>query len=123
MGDDATQPTVQLVDVGELLARRDAAGRVLWSASNQLQTNLVALDPGEVVPPHVEHELDVTLCVLAGSVELRYEHDGEELSTSAVAPCVVVLPAGTRRSVAAGPDGAAYLTAHRARSGLLPRLR
>jgi quercetin dioxygenase-like cupin family protein len=123
MTDDPAQPTVQLVDVGELLAGPDPAPRVLWSASNQLQMNLVALEPAMTVPPHVEPELDVTLTVLVGSLELRYEHEGEELSGSAVAPSVVVLPAGTRRSLAAGPDGAVYLTAHRARSGLLPRLR
>lgn len=121
MVDDATSPTVQLVDVGELLAGPDPARRLLWSASNQLQTNLVALEPETAVPTHVETELDVTLTLLMGSLELRYEHAGEELSGSAVAPCVVVLPAGTRRSLAAGPDGAVYLTAHRARSGLLPR--
>jgi quercetin dioxygenase-like cupin family protein len=122
MADDPAQPTVQLVDVGELLAGPNPAPRVLWSASNQLQTNLVALEPETTVPPHLEPELDVTLTVLVGSLELRYEYHGEELSASAAAPCIVVLPAGTRRSLAAGPDGAVYLTAHRARSGLLPRL-
>ena len=120
MVDEDRQPAaVEVVDVTTLLAD-GTAQRVAWSASNQLQTNLVVLGPGEGVEPHAEPELDVTLALLRGSLELRV---GDDPPRTVAAPAVVVLPAGTRRSLSAGPDGGAYLTAHRRRTGLLPRLR
>lgn len=116
---------VQVVDVAGLLARAQAEleHRVLWSASNQLHTNVVALRGGEAVDWHAESELDVTLTVLVGSAELRYGTDQTEQRVYVNAPSVVVLPAGTRRAITAGRQGVTYLTAHRARTGLLPRLR
>ena len=107
------------VDVSALLGAAAGGGRVLWSTSNQLQTNVVSLGPDEHVAPHVEPELDVTLVVLSGSVTVA----AGDADSTASALSVVVLPAGLRRSLTAGPDGAAYLTAHRARGGFMPRSR
>lgn len=116
---------VEVVDVSALVAARPAGGRaVLWSGSNQLQTNVVSLAAREHIDAHVEPELDVTVVLLAGSLELRLGADpGLADVTSARAPAVVVLPAGTRRSLTAGADGVTYLTAHRRRTGMLPTLR
>jgi quercetin dioxygenase-like cupin family protein len=100
------------VDVPAALA---AAGpRIRWSTENQLQANLVSLDPGARVDEHVERELDVLLVVVAGEGTLVA--DGEEQAVTA--PGVLVLPAGTRRSILAGPQGLAYVTAHRRRAGM-----
>ncbi|MEU6659001.1 hypothetical protein [Streptomyces sp. NPDC046821] len=89
----------------------------LWKldgAARQLDANLVRLLPGADVPGHVEPDLDVLLVTVEGSGTLRHGGDEEEL-----APGVLVfLPRGERRSVTAGPDGLAYLTAHRRRPGL-----
>lgn len=111
---EAPRP-VELVDLQALLAER-AGPRVRWSASGQLQTNLVVLAPGEQVDEHVERELDVTLVVVAGELSLLHGRRQDR----ATAPAVVVLPAGTRRALTAGPTGAAYVTAHRRRPSLLP---
>lgn len=111
---------VEHVDVTALLAGAAADERVLWSAGNQLQTNLVRLGPGEQVDEHVEPELDVTLVVVEGQAELVHGPPLEQVVTTVRALSVVVLPAGTRRSIAAGPEGVAYVTAHRRRTGLVP---
>lgn len=116
---------VQVVDVAGLLARAqtELERRVLWSASNQLHANVVTLRGGEAVDWHTEDELDVTLTVLIGSAELSYGMNQTEQSVHVNSPSVVVLPAGTRRAINAGRQGVTYLTAHRARAALLPRLR
>ena len=102
----------ELVDVTALL---DGAGpRVRWSASTgQLQANLVTLQPGERVEPHVEPELDVLVVVVAGSGTVT-----ADVEQAVTAPAVVVLEAGAGRAVAAGPDGLSYVTAHHQRAGM-----
>ncbi len=124
VGDTPARPVV-VVDVAALPAPpSDAGPAVLWSASNQLQTNLVKLPRHGHIGTHVEAVLDVTLTVLVGSLTLRYGPEGDVgVAVVVAAPAVVVLPAGTRRSLTAGPTGATYLTAHRARTGLLPTVR
>lgn len=108
---------VQHVDVAALVATAGAASgpQVLWSADAQLQTNLVALPPGHEVAAHAEPDLDVTLVVLQGSGRLVTDDEAD-----LQAPAVLLLPAGTRRALHAGPDGLVYLTAHRRRAPLLP---
>lgn len=122
---EARVQVVQVVDVAALLARAqtEPERRVLWSASNQLHTNLVTLPGGETIAGHTENDLDVTLTVLVGSVEVRHGTDDAGRTVHITAPSVVVLPAGTRRSITAGPQGVTYVTAHRSRTGLLPRRR
>lgn len=121
--DAATPSPVELVDVTALPpAGADEAAVVRWSASNQLQTNVVTFAPHAGIDWHVEAALDVTLTVLVGTLTLRHGPAGEDASVvTATAPAVVVVRAGTRRSLSAGPAGATLLTAHRARAGLLPR--
>lgn len=116
---------VELVDVAALSRVGVGSGAVVrWSASNQLQTNVVALAPHASIDWHVEAALDVTLTVLVGTLTLRHGPPGEdEVVVVATAPAVVVVRAGTRRSLFAGPSGVTYLTAHRSRTSLLPRAR
>lgn len=116
---------VQVVRVAQLLARPQAESvpAVLWSANNQLHTNLVTLPRGGTIGRHTEDDLDVTLTVLAGSAAVWYRTGDTERTVEVDAPSVVVLPAGTSRAVTAGERGVTYLSAHRARPGLMPRLR
>ena len=89
----------------------------LWKlegTARQLDANLVRLRPDAAVAEHVEPDLDVLLVVVEGSGSLRHAGDEEELTPGAL----VFVPRGERRSVTAGPDGLAYLTAHRRRPGL-----
>lgn len=118
---------VEVADVSRLLedhVREHPSGGVAWSTSGQLQSNVVRLPPGGGVDEHVEGSLDVLLVVVGGSGVVR--HGGAAGALAAVhvtAPSVLLLPAGTRRSLSAGPDGLVYVTAHRARPPLLPTRR
>ncbi|ORT59944.1 hypothetical protein [Streptomyces sp. CB03238] len=107
-----------LTRAGELF--RDApAGRggALWRLAadgRQLDGNLIRLTPATRVPAHVEPDLDVLLYVVDGDGLLETGEAEQPLD----AGCLVWLPRGARRGVAAGPDGLAYLTVHRRRPGL-----
>ena len=97
---------------------RDAPARqggALWrlaAPGRQLDANLIRLAPGERVAEHVEPDLDVLVFVVAGGGGI--EGVGPPLREGGV----LWLPRGSRRAVAAGPDGLAYLTVHRRRPGL-----
>jgi quercetin dioxygenase-like cupin family protein len=102
----------EYVDVAAALAAEGP--RIRWTVENQLQANLVRLEPDAVVDEHTERELDVLLVVVAGDGALYA--DGRERWVAA--PAVVSLPAGTRRAILAGSGGLAYVTAHRRRTGM-----
>nr|WP_189936180.1 hypothetical protein [Streptomyces sulfonofaciens] len=107
-----------LAQAGRLLddpaAERGGALWRLTAQGRQLDANLIRLAPGEGVPEHVEADLDVLVCVVAGDGSLGTETGAQELRPGFVA----WLPHGARRAVLAGPGGLVYLTAHRRRPGL-----
>lgn len=77
---------------------------------------MVRLPAGAEVGEHQEDVLDVLLVVLAGSGRLIPAEGGAPIP---LAPTTVTwLPRTSRRSLAAGPEGLAYLTVHRRRPGL-----
>jgi len=116
---DASGTPAQHVDVTALLAGQPAG--VLWSSTSQLQSNVVALPAGGTVAEHVEDALDVLLVVVAGGGRLTSSRPGGASSSEDVsAPAVCLLPAGTRRSLLAGPAGMVVVTAHRARPPFMP---
>lgn len=89
----------------------------LWQLAEQgreLDANLVRLPPGGEVGEHQEDVLDVLLVVLAGSGRATTGAEVLELAPTTV----LWLPRTSRRALAAGPDGLAYLTVHRRRPGL-----
>ncbi|MBW5485665.1 hypothetical protein [Streptomyces bambusae] len=97
-------------------APADAAG-ALWRLTGtrrDLDSNVIRLRPDAAVGEHAEQVLDVMLVVLAGSGTLHAEDGPHPLGRHAVA----WLPKGSRRSLAAGPDGMTYLTVHTRRPGL-----
>lgn len=109
----------QHVDVAALLA--GGAPGVLWSATSQLQTDVVALAAGGGVDEHVEPSLDVLLVVVSGGGRVTHSRPGgSKVDEQVRAPAVLLLPAGTRRSMRAGPDGLVVVTAHRARPPFMP---
>lgn len=111
---------VEVVDVRARVGEGPTADRaVLWSTESSLQANLVRLAPGVRIDAHAENVLDVVVTILEGELELT----ADEQRRVVTAPAVVVLPAGTRRELLAGPDGATYLTTHRRRDGFMPTLR
>ncbi|WUW22461.1 hypothetical protein OG521_17335 [Streptomyces sp. NBC_01463] len=109
-----------LAVLGDLLAAAAPDDRgALWQLAQEgreLDANLVRLPPGAEVGEHQEDVLDVLLVVLAGGCRLTPGDGGEPLT---LAPTTVTwLPRTSRRALAAGPDGLAYLTVHRRRPGL-----
>ncbi|MFI1397017.1 cupin domain-containing protein [Streptomyces sp. NPDC020681] len=106
-----------LASLADLLAVPPDQGGAVWrlsQADRQMDSNLIRLRPGHRVDGHVEPELDVLLCVLAGSGGLVTDGERQELA----AGCVAWLPRGTHRALYAGEDGLVYVTAHRRRPGL-----
>ncbi|MFC1439943.1 hypothetical protein ABUW04_16920 [Streptacidiphilus sp. N1-10] len=116
-----TVPAVPLllVDLEAAYAAGVEAGRggALWRLAEpgrQLDSNLVRLGPGATVGEHAENDLDVLLVVLEGGGLL----DGPEGRLELEPRGVVWLPRGSRRALAAGPAGLAYLTVHQRRPPL-----
>ncbi|MEE4492201.1 hypothetical protein [Streptomyces sp. BE230] len=109
-----------LAVLGDLLASAAPEARgALWQLDRQgreLDANLVRLPPGAEVGEHQEDVLDVLLVVLEGGGRLAPGDGGETLTLSPTT--AMWLPRTSRRSLAAGPDGLAYLTVHRRRPGL-----
>ncbi|MCQ0022032.1 hypothetical protein M4914_03070 [Streptomyces somaliensis DSM 40738] len=93
-------------------------GGALWRLAvreRQLDANVVRLAPGAEVAVHVEADLDVLVFVVSGRGRLETGGAGSE---ALEAGCVVWLPHGARRGLAAGPHGLDYLTVHRRRPGM-----
>ena len=107
-----------LADLDWCLAQAaDEQRGALWrlaEAGRQLDANLVRLPPGATVEAHTERDVDVLLLPIAGNGTLRSGEESIALATHAL----TWLPRGSRRSITAGPGGLAYLTVHRARTGL-----
>jgi quercetin dioxygenase-like cupin family protein len=105
---------VVVADLGDLLGA-DGDG-VHWTLEpdGDLNANLVRLGAGHEMAAHTATDVDVLVVVLAGS-----GHVVIDTSTVPIARNVVAhVPAGSVRSIHAGPDGLAYLTVHRRRGGL-----
>ncbi|MEV0489042.1 hypothetical protein [Streptomyces atratus] len=107
-----------LAVLDELLTEAGPEDRgALWRLAEQgreLDANLVRLPPGAEVGEHQEDILDVLLVVLVGGGRVLTGTETLELTPTTV----VWLPRTSRRALAAGPDGLAYLTVHRRRPGL-----
>jgi len=92
----------------------DGVHRSLAAADGDLNVNLAHLDPGSEIADHVNDDVDVLVVVLSGSGQLRVGETHHDLVPNTLA----YLARGDRRSIAAGPQGLTYLSAHRARGPL-----
>lgn len=80
-----------------------------------LDSNVIALEPGGAIAEHWGPDVDVLVHVLAGSGHLDTETGVVDL-----APGVLLwLPRRSRRAFRAGPQGLRYLTVHRRREALV----
>jgi len=105
-----------LADTTALGADGDAAG-VVWKVQmreRDLDSNIIALAPGQTIAAHTGPDLDVLIYVLAGSGGLTTELDALALHGGALC----WLPRRSRRQFTAGPDGLRYLTVHQCRQAL-----
>jgi quercetin dioxygenase-like cupin family protein len=91
------------------------SGGPLWgAASEDLNATLLAWPPGSGPAEHVNQERDVLLVVLAGSATVTV--DGEDRLLDAGE--AIIIEKGRTRRIAAGPDGARYLSVHTRRGPL-----
>lgn len=109
-----------LADLDWCLAQAaDEQRGALWRLAEpgrQLDANLVRLAPDATVEAHTERDVDVLLLPIAGHGTIS--GDGDEGPVALATHTLTWLPRGARRSITAGPGGLAYLTVHRARTGL-----
>ncbi|MCB0076230.1 MAG: cupin domain-containing protein [Anaerolineales bacterium] len=109
--------TVAYVDLASLLDTSGMADGVIWSsAPSQLNVNLVHLSLGETIPPHINEEVDVLIVALAGEGTLAINDEPYTLDAGVVA----LIPRGAERWIRCEDGPLVYLTAHRARNGLMP---
>jgi quercetin dioxygenase-like cupin family protein len=91
-----------------------SGGPVWGAASADLNATLLEWRADEGPAEHVNEERDVLYVVVAGSVTLTVDGEARELGAGEA----IIVDKGARRALAAGPDGARYLTAHVRRGGL-----
>jgi len=109
-----------LVDTTTITADTTAAdvtGAVwkLEARERDLDSNVIALPPGQAIDAHTGPDLDVLIHVLAGSGQLATELDRIDLT-----PGVLLwMPRCSRRQLTAGGEGLRYLTVHKRRQALL----
>jgi quercetin dioxygenase-like cupin family protein len=116
----AQQQPRLLADLDWCLAQAaDDQRGALWRLAEpgrQLDANLVRLPPDATVDAHTERDVDVLLLPVAGNGTLHSDEGAVAVALSAHA--LTWIPRGSRRSITAGPGGLAYVTVHRARTGL-----
>lgn len=89
----------------------------IWSAtSEQLNVNLLRLQAGDGIVPHLNNELDVVMVVLAGAGELLIGNEWQPF----VAGQIVLVPRGVQRAIRCESGNVVYLTCHQRRGGLMP---
>ena len=103
----------RVADVVHLL-EREGRGPVWGTESDDLNATLLAWPAGDTNPEHVNAERDVLLVVVSGGGSLDVDGEAHELG----AGDAVVVPKGSSRRLAAGPEGIRYLSVHRRRGGL-----
>jgi mannose-6-phosphate isomerase-like protein (cupin superfamily) len=100
-------------------ARAAATAGAVWAwQSEDLDLNLLVFRTGDGVGRHVNGEVDVVLVGIAG--EGMIEIDGTEHTVGAGQ--ALVIPKGLCRATQSLSDPFVYLSCHRRRSGLRPRM-
>lgn len=102
------------------LARDDSLPSPRWALqSGDLNANLLVFAQGDGVAEHVNAEVDVLVVVIDGEGQVSVDGAVHALRAGQA----LLLPKGTRRSLTATSDAFAYMTCHRRRPPLVPRLR
>jgi len=105
---------VMAVDLRALVSRGPG---IVWNASSEdLNLNLMSLDPGGAIAEHVNDAVDVLLVVIEGQGIVDVDGRQEQVGPGQL----VLIPRGARRSIRAGAERFAYLMCHRRRPGLWP---
>ena len=101
----------------DLQALAQAGSGIVWNgASEDLNLNLMVLDPGRTIEEHVTPAVDVLVVGVRGTGTISIDGEEDALGPGRIA----LIPRDARRSISAGSEGLAYLTCHRRRPGLQP---
>ena len=102
------------------LARNDGLPSPRWTLqSDDLNANLLVFAKGNGVGEHINAEVDVLVVGIEGEGEVVIDGAARVLR----ARQAILIPKGARRSLTGTSDRFAYLTCHRRRSPLVPRVR
>ncbi|MFW0789149.1 cupin domain-containing protein [Gordonia sp. CPCC 205333] len=115
---NATPLPRRLTNVGALLSTDTEAAGVLWKLDGSdrgLDSNVVALSPGQHIERHAGAEVDVLLLVLSGNGSV----DTADETIALASGDLVWLPRYSERSFEAGESGLIYLTVHQHRESLV----
>lgn len=106
-----------LADTNELPADPAADGAIwkLETRDRDLDSNIIALQPGDTIDTHNGPDLDVLIHVLSGDGVLGTERGDVQLAPGKI----VWLPRRSERGFRAGSEGLRYLTVHRKRQALV----
>jgi len=107
-----------VVNLASIASAAEGQGATWTRASDDLNVNLLTFPEGEGVDEHVNTEVDVLMIGVAGVGVITVDGKSHPIREGHL----LLVPKGTRRSTRALSDHFAYLTTHRRRSGLWPKL-
>jgi quercetin dioxygenase-like cupin family protein len=108
----------QGADLGAIAEVTAVRGPAWTLADRDLNANLIVLDRGQGIAAHVNTEVDVLIVGVAGTGTVTIDGAGYALGAGRT----VLVPRGSERGIVAESDRFAYLTVHRARPPMMPRV-
>ncbi|WP_129628554.1 cupin domain-containing protein [Candidatus Oscillochloris fontis] len=111
-------PAELIINIGDVLQRVQHNGPATSINSEQLNVNLLHLSEGASIPQHTNEELDVLFVVIQGTCKLFVDNQTTVLRTGMAA----VVPAGRVRALRCTMGPLVYLTCHRRRGPLMPKI-
>nr|WP_083778661.1 cupin domain-containing protein [Oscillochloris trichoides] len=107
-----------VMNIEEVLHKVQHDGPATSINSEQLNVNLLHLSQGASIPQHINDELDVLFVVIQGTCKLFVDNQTTVLRTGMAA----VVPAGRVRALRCTIGPLVYLTCHRRRAPLMPKI-
>ena len=108
----------EVIDLGALARAAGTAGAVWTHQSEDLNVNLLVFPAGEGVATHVNTDVDVLLVGVAGEGVVEIEGTRRLLRAGQA----LVIPKGASRATQSSSGLFAYLSCHRRRAGLWPKV-
>jgi quercetin dioxygenase-like cupin family protein len=115
---DDVERTPAVIDLVALLTQGSDRGPIWSLATDELNTNLIRLGPSDNIAEHINTECDVLIIGIAGSGIVTIDGLGHPIT----ATHLVLIPRGTNRSISPQETPFAYLTVHKRRPPLRPKV-
>ena len=104
------------VDLAALSQAAEHDGPQWGHACEDLNLTLLHWTEGQTIAPHVNHEVDVLLLVIAGAGEAIVDAERHTLTPGQA----LLIPKGAERAIRCTGADFSYLSVHRRRRGLWP---